>query len=85
MAYTIEIPQELHPEIIEAVQTIKRKFNVPIMPMNFLMRVYYRYVEELGKFKSLEEKIDFKFSCNACRVQVLEFFEKQIKLQGWTA
>ena len=83
MSYEIEIPEELQPQIVEAVGIIKRKFTVPIMPMNFLMRVYYRYVEELGKFKSLEAKIDYKFSCNACRVQVLAFFDKQIKEKGW--
>lgn len=80
MSYLVEIPEEVKPQIIEAVQEVRRKLITPIRPMNFLMRIYYRYVEQLGKYKNVEEKIKFQFGCSACRQKVLKFFEQQIQL-----
>lgn len=80
MSYLVEIPDEVKPEIKEAVQQIRQRLTVPVRPMNFLMRIYYRYVEQLGQFKNVEEKIKFQFGCNACRRKVVKFFEQQIQL-----
>ncbi len=60
MAYQIDIPEELRPTIIKYIDNAGRSIYWNQKEITFLMTVYYRYVEQLGRFKTVEEKVKTK-------------------------
>ena len=77
MSYQVDIPQELRPKIIEYINNSQRSVNWKHEHIKFLMTVFYRYVQKLGRYKSVEEKVKARIRCGDCRNEMLEYFEHQ--------
>lgn len=77
MSYTVNIPEDLRPTIIKYVNEAPARMQWNEKQLDFLLTVYYRYVEQLGRFKSVAEKVKVKRRCGDCRNTMLEYFEHQ--------
>ena len=77
MSYEVDIPEDLRPKIIEYVNDAPKRMTWSEPQLIFLMTVYYRYVEQLGRFKTVAEKVKVKMRCGDCRNEMLEYFEHQ--------
>jgi cytidine deaminase len=83
MSYQVDIPQELRPKIIEYVNKAGKSMTWNREQLVWLLTVYYRYVEKLGRFKTVAEKVRTKMRCGDCREKMLDYFENEIdKWQG---
>ena len=80
MSYTVDIPVELRPKIIEYVNAAAKSMTWNQAQLVYLLTVFYRYVQPLntgGRFKTVAEKVRTKMRCGDCRNEMLEYFENQ--------
>jgi len=76
--YKVKIPEELRPKIIEYINNAGKSMKWNQKQLIWLLTIYYRYVEQLGRFKTVEEKVKTKMRCGDCRETMLDYFEQKI-------
>jgi hypothetical protein len=80
MSYTVDIPEDLRPKIIEYISNAPKRMQWNEAHLIWLLTVFYRYVQPLnqgGRFKTVAEKVRIKMRCGDCRNEMLEYFEHQ--------
>lgn len=80
MAYEIEIPDNLKPIIEKYIDNSYKAMNWNAIELDFLLTVYYRYVQQLGRYKSVEDKVKTKRNCAGCRKTMRDYFNKAIDI-----
>jgi len=78
MAYEIEIPDKLKPTIEKYISNSYKGMSWNATELDFLLTVFYRYVQQLGSYKSVEDKVKRKRNCGGCRKTMRDYFNKAI-------
>ena len=81
MPYVVEIPNELKSTIEKYIDNSYKNLNWQPQELDFLLTVFYRYVQKLDRrnYKSVEDKVKAKKNCAGCRSIMRDYFNKAVE------
>jgi hypothetical protein len=77
--YQVQIPDNLKPTIEEYINNSYKGLYWNNEEKEFLLTVYYRYVQQLGNYKSVDEKVRRKKGCSGCVGVMRKYFVEAIE------